>query len=254
MSTPEDEAIKIFERLVNRFSALEYDVRLFLPRESAGIDALLKETVEAIRLRFGAQSDHLLEFRRIKIVRKHAKKANRQSYFEQDKHRAIGVLNKILMNLRLGENQPTNDRPMSKSDRVSVEFRQGFVFIAMPMSADDHSLEDVHDTIKTVASEIGLHAERTDDQFTNNRITDRILDSIKSAEYVVADLTYSKPNVYWEAGYAQALDKTPIYIARQGTNIEFDLKDYPVIFFRNMTHLKQELKKRLQGLKSQHGT
>jgi len=32
------------------------------------------------------------------------------------------------------------------------------------------------------------------------------------------------------------------------THIEFDLKDYPVIFFRNMKELKDLLEKRLRGL------
>ena len=60
------------------------------------------------------------------------------------------------------------------------------------------------------------------------------MESIRRAEYFIVDLTHSRANVYYEAGYAQGLGKTPIYVARQGTPLEFDLKDYPVIFFKNM--------------------
>jgi hypothetical protein len=130
----------------------------------------------------------------------------------------------------------------------TFEVAKGFVFIAMPMSAEDPALEDVHHTIKDAAISVGLVAERVDEAATTDRITDRVLESLHRAEFVVADLTYSKPNIYYEAGYAHALGKVPIYIAREGTTIEFDLKDYPVIFFPNMHKLKAELTRRLSGL------
>ena len=94
----------------------------------------------------------------------------------------------------------------------------------------------------------GLQAERVDEVQSNERITDRILESIRRAEYVVADLTGARPNVFYEAGYAQGLGKIPIYIARAGTKLEFDLKDYPVIFFSGMRQLKEALETRLRGL------
>jgi hypothetical protein len=87
------------------------------------------------------------------------------------------------------------------------------------------------------------HAERIDEPQSNDRITDRILESIRKAEYVIVDVTKSKPNVFYEAGYAYGIGKTPIYVARHGTQIEFDLKDYPVIFFKNMKELKDSLEK-----------
>lgn len=146
--------------------------------------------------------------------------------------------------------------PPKKSDpklpRLSVDLREGYVFIAMPMSSDDDPmLDDVHEAIKEIATEVNCIAERVDDPVSSDRITDRILQSIESAEYVVADLTHAKPNVYFEAGYAHGLGKIPIYIAREDTKIEFDLKDYPVIFFKNIKELKQRLHERLSGLKQQ---
>ena len=82
----------------------------------------------------------------------------------------------------------------------------------------------------------------------HNQVTDRILESIRRAEYVIVDLTNSKSNVYYEAGYAQGQGKTPIYVARASTELEFDLKDYPIIFFKNMKELKVSLEKRIRGL------
>ena len=94
----------------------------------------------------------------------------------------------------------------------------------------------------------GIHAERVDEPQSNERITDRILESIRKAEYVIVDLTGSRPNVFYEAGYAHGLRKIPIYVALKGTALQFDLKDYPVIFFDSMRELKEGLEARLRGL------
>lgn len=136
---------------------------------------------------------------------------------------------------------------------LAQEEKSGYVFIAMPMNPSDRSLEDVHDAIKEACRRCGLHAERVDEPQSNERITDRILESITRAQYVVVDLTHSRPNVFYEAGFAQGIGKTPIYIARSGTPSEFDLKDYPIIYFDNMRELKSRLEDRLRGLASQVG-
>ena len=131
---------------------------------------------------------------------------------------------------------------------VQSEITLNYAFVAMPMDREDQSLVDVLDAIKKAGQRCGIQAERVDDQQSNDRITDRILESIRRAEFVIVDLTTSRPNVYFEAGYAHACTKTPIYIARDRTQLEFDLKDYPVIFFKNVKQLKDELEKRLRAL------
>ncbi len=139
--------------------------------------------------------------------------------------------------------------PESKETAVVQEtIQEGYAFIAMPMDPEEPALVDVLDAIKDSADRCGIKAERIDDLDSNEKITDRMLESIRKAEYVIADLTNSKCNVFWEAGYAQGIGKTPIYVARSGTKLEFDLKDYPVIFFKNMKELKDGLEKRLRGL------
>jgi hypothetical protein len=117
-----------------------------------------------------------------------------------------------------------------------------------PWDPHDAALEDVLEAIKETARRCGLYAERIDEPASNERITDRVLESLRKAEYVIVDLRGSRPNVFYEAGYAHGIGKIPIYVARQGTTLEFDLKDYPVIFFKNMTELKGSLEKHLGGL------
>jgi hypothetical protein len=132
----------------------------------------------------------------------------------------------------------------SPSDGIEL----GTAFIAMPIDENDHQLIDVLEAIKESASKCGITADRVDEVESNDRITDRILEYIRKAEFVIVDLTNERPNVFFEAGFAQGIGKIPIYLARHGTKIHFDLKDYPIIQFRNMKELKEKLAKRLNAL------
>jgi hypothetical protein len=141
---------------------------------------------------------------------------------------------------------PSTAKP--ELQKLVTETRQGFVFVAMPMDKDDHQLVDVLEAIKVGAKECGLTAERVDEEESNERITDRMLDSIRKAEFVIADLTNGRPNVFYEAGYAHGIGKIPIYVAREGTQLHFDVKDYPIIMFRNMKELREGVTKRLRAI------
>ena len=99
-----------------------------------------------------------------------------------------------------------------------------------------------------------LVAERIDERATNEPITRRMLKAIEEAEYVVVDLTNPRPNVYYEAGYAQGMGKTPVYVARQGAEIPFDVQDYPVILYPNMRELKSSLAERLELIRAAQGS
>jgi hypothetical protein len=159
----------------------------------------------------------------------------------------VDMIEQTIGHIRDIESSPS---PAAEVPGMTSEVTKGFVFVAMPMIANDAALDDVLDAVKEACARCGLVAERVDEQQSNTRITDRVLQSIDRAEYVVVDLTHSRPNVYYEAGYAQGRGKTPVFIARTGTSLEFDLKDYPVIFFPNHRYLKEQLETRFRKLAS----
>jgi len=136
----------------------------------------------------------------------------------------------------------------AKAIQQTLDHQAGSAFIAMPIDSDDDQLVDVLEAIKTAAADCGITAERVDEVESNQRITTRILESICKAEFVIVDLTNERPNVFFEAGFAHGLGKVPIYVARAGTTIHFDIKDYPIITFRNMKQLKEGITKRLIAL------
>lgn len=133
--------------------------------------------------------------------------------------------------------------------RVRIKPVSNQVFIAMPMNENAKpELADTHDTLKAVCAELSLTAKRVDDVQTNNRITDTIRNLIDASEFVIVDLSDSRPNVFFEAGYAEGIGKTPIYIAKTGTDLQFDVKDYPVIFYQNQRALRDGVALRLTSL------
>lgn len=163
----------------------------------------------------------------------------------------IDALDKAIGVYEAEPDQVAEAVPSGKTEataNVGESVNKGQLFIAMPINPADHALVDVLESIQQAAAACGLAAYRIDEQQSNERITDRILKGIRESEYVVADLTNARPNVFYEAGYALGQGKLPIYIARDGTHLEFDLKDYPVIFFKNQRELRDGLIARLTGL------
>lgn len=110
----------------------------------------------------------------------------------------------------------------------AVPIDDNFIFVIMSF---DKSLDPVYHSFKKAASIVGLDAQRVSDQLGDYRITDKIIENIRKAFLVIADLSLERPNVYFELGYARGLGKTIIETALEGTNLHFDIKDWTCIFY-----------------------
>lgn len=122
------------------------------------------------------------------------------------------------------------------------------VFIVMSFAEVGH-LHDAHDTFVRVCQAHGLRAYRTDTTAERHpRIIPAIANGIRRSAFVIADVTEPKPNVYYELGYAQALDKKVILTARAGTELPFDIFDVPTIFWESQRQLAEGLERELQRL------
>jgi len=97
-----------------------------------------------------------------------------------------------------------------------------FAFVLMPFQA---AFDDLYRFgIKEPAADVGIRAERVDEQLFSEGILDRIYRQIDLADIVVAEMTGQNPNVFYEVGYAHGKGKLCILSTARVDDIPFDLK------------------------------
>ena len=119
----------------------------------------------------------------------------------------------------------------------------------MPFDAEAQSVYDefIHRTLDN----LGFDVSRADDLLNQQNILRDILSSIESADVLVADLTSSNSNVYYELGLAHALRKPVILLGQDMEEIPFDIRSYRVItydtHFARIEDAKKALKESARG-------
>ena len=105
--------------------------------------------------------------------------------------------------------------------------RKSKVFVLMPFDTD---FNDIYSGfLKVALEEAGFEVLRADDMQSQRNILQDVLDGIVNSDLVVADLTNSNPNVYYELGIAHAAKKPVILITQSIDDIPFDLRSYRLI-------------------------
>lgn len=87
-------------------------------------------------------------------------------------------------------------------------------FIATAIGYED--VDEVYDKcVRPVLRDFRVTPLRVDRLEHNEEINTKIIALLDDADFAIADLTYARPSVYYEAGYAAGMDKPVIYIVRR---------------------------------------
>lgn len=126
-------------------------------------------------------------------------------------------------------------RPGTTEDHKQVASRGGKasaegvpqVFVVMPFApAFDAVYAAIRDACMSLGPSLNAHCYRSDDISTPGRITQQIVEAIRAADLIVADMTGANSNVLFEVGFADALDKPIIALNQDISSAPFDIRDW----------------------------
>lgn len=125
-------------------------------------------------------------------------------------------------------------------------------FVIMPF--DDEFDAVYSKLIAAPLREVGYDVNRADDVETRQNILADVVRGIAEADLVIADLTASNANVFYELGLAHAMGVPTVLIAdRESANdIPFDLRQYRTEFYDTHFERAEAIAKALQKLGKAH--
>lgn len=123
-----------------------------------------------------------------------------------------------------------------------LEINPNMIFVLTPFNKiflDDFLI------IKNVCSNVGLSCYRGDEDYFQSDIFAAILKYIVRSRVIIANLNGRNPNVMYELGISQALNKPVILISKAPEKLPIDIKSKRFIIYKNDEDLERKLSNEL---------
>jgi hypothetical protein len=137
---------------------------------------------------------------------------------------------------------------MSKSPVLFQDFaiqrRAPTAFVAMQFGEPYDTI--YRTVIRPKAQAMGFDVSPIDEVKRPGIIFQDIQKRIEDAKVVIAEITAPNQNVFYEIGYAHALNKPTILLAQSGKELPFDIRSYRVIFYDDSIGGKPAVEKTLR--------
>lgn len=127
------------------------------------------------------------------------------------------------------------------------------VFVAMWFGGKEHrtQMDELYEhVIARAINAAGYKAKRADADEHNEPIMDRVLEYIRRAPFVVAELSDENNGVYYEAGFAKGLGIEVIYCSRDKHIPHFDVTGINLVKWKDDADLLKRLENRVLGSQS----
>jgi hypothetical protein len=113
------------------------------------------------------------------------------------------------------------------------------------------------EVIKSVCESEHIDVTRIDEEAGPGMIIEDINRAIRESKVVIADISPLNANVFYEVGFAHALNKPTILLAEKGTKLPFDVSSFRTLFYENSIGGKrifeEGLRKHLRAVLQQQG-
>lgn len=140
-------------------------------------------------------------------------------------------------------------RTRARFDNVVIRREVPTCFLIMPFATE---LDFVHRVIADVVSSFGIHCIRADEVYLSRPVMEDVKQMIAGADLVICDFTGRNPNVYYEAGLADAWRKDWIVLSQTSEDMTFDVRHIRSIRYSNTMgadiRLRDELAQALRAL------
>ena len=166
--------------------------------------------------------------------------------------REVNKLQDLVDLLDVSANQTVGG--VNLNPQVSAHQEPNTAFIMMMIDSARRELEDLYNVYKDCFSKFGISAIRADEIEHQETITEKTIEKIKRAEFLLADVSGERPNVYYEVGYAHALGRKVILYRSNETKLHFDLAGYNCPVYENLSSLRKLLIGRLEHMTNRKPT
>lgn len=134
---------------------------------------------------------------------------------------------------------------------ISIDSNPITAFVVMQFTQEFNDL--YLEVIRPTVENFGIDCIRADDIYNSGSILDDITQSIIESAFVVADITPDNPNVFYEVGYAHAINKPVILLSdNRRDRLPFDVSGFRVILYDNSiagrTKVEERLKKHVNNI------
>jgi hypothetical protein len=137
----------------------------------------------------------------------------------------------------------------ARFENVSVTKASPKAFVIMPFASE---LDYVHRVISHTIESYGIECVRADEIAVSRPVMDDVKAMIARADLVIVDFTGKNPNVYYEAGLADAWKKDWIVLTQTSEDLTFDVRHIRTIRYSNTMgadkQLAENLKKAIEAL------
>ena len=102
------------------------------------------------------------------------------------------------------------------------------------------------EVIRPVCEELRFDAYRADDVFRPGLILQNIIAGLVESDVIIAEITPTNANVFYELGYAHARNTPTVLLARRNGTLPFDISGHRVIFYDDSIGGKPEVEAALR--------